>query len=514
MPLAAFLLGLERSGGRDPRAPLFSRGDPRCRAKRRCYTAPRVPFAPVLLGAFLLGGHQADVAAWNRFRGPNGTGIAAGGSYLAEIGPAEHVLWKCALPPGRSSPVLSRARVFLTALEGEELLTLAVERTSGAIAWKRPAPRPRRTRFHPDNHPAAPSAAVDADTVVVFFDEFGLLAYDHDGEERWRLALGPFDNVYGLGASPILVGDVVILACDQSTNSFVAGFSKRDGKELWRTPRPSAVSGHCTPVLWRAADGRDEVLLPGSYLLDAYDALTGARRWWVSGLPAEMKSVPVLLGDRLYLHGYNSPLNELGSQVELAPFAEALKKSDANADGRIAAAEIPDERVRGYFEYYDLVPDGALDATEWEALRVSLAALNSAQCIRPGGQGDVSATNVLWRFHRGIPQLPSPLVYGGVYWMLADQGGLVTQLDPATGEMFEKDRLTHALDAYYAAPVAGDGKVYLVSQTGTLSVLAAEKGLELLHSARFDEPCYATPALEDGRIYLRTERQLYCFGAP
>ena len=468
--------------------------------------------APILAAALVLAPRQDGAAAWNRFRGPNGTGMAPDGSYPAEIGPEQGVLWKCALPPGHSSPVLSRKRVFLTALEGEELVTIAVERESGAIAWKRPVPRPRRTRFHQDNHPAAASAAVDADTVVVFFDEFGLLAYDHAGNERWRLALGPFDNAYGMGASPVLVGEVVVLACDQSTSSFVAGFSRRDGKELWRTERPDAVSGHCTPVLWRAADGRDEVLLPGSYLLDAYDAETGARRWWITGLPAEMKSVPVVLGDRLFLHGYNSPLNELGSQVELPPFAEARTKLDADADGRIARGELPDERVRGYFEYYDWKPDGSLDEEEWEGLRVSLAALNSAQCVRLGGQGDVTATNVLWRYHKGIPQLPSPLVYGGVYWMLADQGGLVTQLDPDSGALLAKERLTHALDSYYAAPVAGDGKVYLLSQSGTLSVLAAGKELDLLHVARFEEPCYATPALEEGRIYLRTEKRLFCLG--
>lgn len=452
-------------------------------------------------------------AAWNRFRGPNGTGIAAG-AFPAEIGPAEHVLWVRELPPGRSSPVLSAKRVFLTALEGEQLVTLGLERDTGAVLWKREAPRPRRTRFHPDNHPAAPSAAVDGDTVVVFFDEFGLLAYDHDGNERWRLALGPFDNVYGLGASPVLAGDSVLVACDQSTNSFLLAVSKKDGRELWRADRPEAVSGHCTPVLWKGPDGREEALLAGSYLLDAYDVKSGERLWFASGLPAEMKSVPVLLDDRIWLHGYNSPLNELGSQVELPVFADARAKLDANADGRIAAAEIPDERVRNYFEYYDLVADGALDEGEWEKLRVSLAALNSAQCIRLGGRGDVASTNVVWRHHRGVPQLPSPLVYGGVYWMLADQGGLLTELDPATGELYGKERLAHALDAYYAAPVAGDGKVYLLSQTGTLSVLAAEKGLELLHVARFDEPCYATPALEGGRIWLRTEKRLFCFGDP
>ena len=98
--------------------------------------------------------------------------------------------------------------------------------------------------------------------------------------------------------------------------------------------------------------------------------------------------------------------------------------------------------------------------------------------------------------------------------MLADQGGLLTQLDPESGAALGKERLEHGVDAYYAAPVAADGKVYLLSQSGMLSVVAAQKGLKELHTAQFGEPCYATPALEDGRIYLRTATKLYCFGAP
>src|SRR5262245_37560544 len=286
---------------------------------------PRAPSMSLALASLWLvlfsGGGES--AAWCRFRGPNGTGLAAG-AFPAEIGPKENVVWVRAIPPGHSSPVLGPRRVFLTGLKGETLVAFALERATGELAWEREVPRPRRTRFHPDNHPAAPSAAVDADTVIVFFDEFGLLAYDHDGTERWRVALGPFDNAYGLGASPILVGDAVVLAVDQSTNSFVLALSKRDGKELWRAAGPRAVSGHCTPVVRRCADGHDELILPGSLLLDAYDMRTGERAWWVSGIPAEMKSVPVLLGDTLWLQGYNAPVNEHGSQIELPPFPEAL----------------------------------------------------------------------------------------------------------------------------------------------------------------------------------------------
>ncbi len=454
--------------------------------------------------------HAPPTAAhWNRFRGPNGTGLAAGGSYPAEIGPEQGVLWKRSFPAGQSSPVLGDSLLFLTGVEEEKLFTYAVERATGKTVWKREAPRPRRTRFHAKNHPAAASAAVDADTVVVFFDEYGLLAYDHDGEERWRLPLGPFDNIYGMASSPVLVEDAVVLGCDQSSGSFVIAVSKRDGSVLWKQDRPRAVSGHCTPVVRRDETGRAEVLLPGSFLLDAYDAGTGERRWWVGGLPAEMKSVPVLLGDTLWIHGFASPLNNRGNQIQLPSFEQA----DADDDGRVSAQEIPDTRARPYFQFLDLDADGTLDPAEWDMTRAMFSAVNAALAVRVGGEGDVTEQNVLWRSYRDVPQLPSPLILDGVYYMLSDQGGLLTTLAADTGERIEKSRLEQAVDAYFASPVAGDGKVYLLSESGLLTVLAAGRGVEEpLHSADFDEPCYATPALEDGRIWLRTQGHLYCFG--
>ena len=347
--------------------------------------------------------------------------------------------------------------------------------------------------------------------MVVFFDEFGLLAYDHDGNELWRLPLGPFDNLYGMGASPILAGDVVVLACDQSSNSFVLGVDKHDGRVVWRTERPSAISGHCTPVLYHDTTGRDHVLLPGSFLLDAYDARTGERLWWVRGLPSEMKSVPFLDGDTLWTHGFASPMNNRGNQVFLPAFDEALETLDADGDARISSSEIPETDVQRLFVFFDLDGNGTLDGDEWSKTRAALEATNSAMAIRVGGRGDVTDSHVLWTSYRDIPQLPSPLVYEGHYYMLGDQGGLLTLLDPATGERLDKGRLENALDAYYASPVAADGKVYIVSETGILTVLDATRPLESLYRSEFGENCYATPALEGGRVYLRTMGHLYAF---
>ena len=95
-------------------------------------------------------------------------------------------------------------------------MTLSLERATGRIAWRREAPRPRILKVDKRNHPASPSPATDGDNVFVFFQDFGVLAYDRDGNERWRVPLGPFDNAYGMGASPVVAGDSVVMVCDQS----------------------------------------------------------------------------------------------------------------------------------------------------------------------------------------------------------------------------------------------------------------------------------------------------------
>ena len=458
-----------------------------------------------------LAAQRDGASSWSRFRGPNGSGVAAAGSYPAELGPEQNVLWKRTFPPGHSSPILSDELLFLTAVEGDRLWTYALDRDDGETVWRREAPRPRRTKFHGKNGPAAASAAVDEDTVVVFFDEYGMLAYDHAGAERWRMPLGPFFNVYGMGASPILVDGVVVLACDDGKDSYVLGVDKRTGDVLYKVARPDAVSGHCTPIVYRQEGAPTQFLLPGSFLLDAYDARTGDRVWWVRGLPCEMKSVPVLRGDTLWIHGYGSPMNDRGKQLELPRFEDAIAADDADGDGALARAELKERRVKSWFQFLDLDRSGGLDADEWRLCRASFASVNAAMAIRCGGEGDRTEEAVLWRYYRSIPQLPSPLVLGDVYYLASDQGGLVTTISASTGERIDKARVGDAGDAYFASPVAGDGKVYLLGESGVLTVLRAG-GLEELHRADFGEACFATPALVDDSVWIRTEGHVYRLG--
>src|SRR5262249_21075305 len=121
------------------------------------------------------------------------------------------------------------------------------------------------------------------------------------------------------------------------------------------------------------------------------------------------------------------------------------------------------------------------------------------------------ATHVLWEQKKQLPYIPSPLVYNGLIF-LTKNGGLVSALDAKTGKSLKLDRVP-AQGSYYSSPVGGDGKVYLLSQQGQLPVLSAQADWQVLHTADFQEDIFATPAIVDGRIYLRTAGHLYCFAS-
>jgi outer membrane protein assembly factor BamB len=453
----------------------------------------------------------APAADWSRFRGPNGDGVADAPRLPTLVSPGANVAWKKTVPAGYSSPVLFGDRLFLTAEEEGRLLTLCLRRSDGQELWRRESPRTRKETLDKRNHHAAASAAVDDRRIVVFFHDFGLVAYDHEGQEKWRAPLGPFDNVYGMGASPILVDGLVVLVCDQVTASFIVAFDAETGRERWRTPRPQALSGHSTPILLAAASGGTAVIAPGSFRLDAYDPATGAVLWSTDGLPAEMKSGAVLGEGMVFVVGYNSPLNDPGQQPKLPPYAEWRAAQDKDKDGRITKPEA-DPTTQQYFVFIDHDRDGSISEAEWLKNLAMVASENGLLAIRPPAPGDPAQGTVAWRYGRAVPQLPTPVLYRGLLYMIND-GGILTTLDPKTGAVHKQGRLRGAVDQYFASPVAGDGKVYFVSRTGIVTVVKAGPDQEVLFVGELDEEVKATPALADGRIYLRTKSALYCFGA-
>ncbi len=463
---------------------------------------------------------------WLQFRGPNGSGVSSSTGLPVEFGPTKNVQWKTELPPGHSSPVLTRDRIFITAhtkieagaKESYKLLVICLDRATGKLLWQREVPRSIVGRLQNVNGPASPSPVTDGTNVYAFFQEFGLVSFDGAGKERWKLPLGPFNMFYGFGASPILVDDKVILPVDQDDpSSYMIAVDKNTGRVRWKVDRPVVISGYSTPIIYQPKKGPKQVIVPESFQLSSYSVEDGKRVWWVRGLACEMKSIASNDGEYLYINGWGFPQNQPGQQVKTIPFTEALPKYDKNGDKHIAKSEVSgsesmDKMLTAAFEAFDMDRDEKLSAKDWEVFRAMMASENGLVAIKLGGTGDQTAKAISWRYQKPVPQVPSTLLYQGVLYMVND-GGILISFDPATGNVIKQGRLTGAIDKYFASPVAADGKVFLVGEGGQVSVLKAAGEWEILKVNELDDEVFATPAIVDGRIYIRTRSALYCFGA-
>jgi outer membrane protein assembly factor BamB len=453
----------------------------------------------------------AVASEWPQFRGPNAAGVSNETNLPVEFGPDRNVVWKTALPPGNSSPAVAGDRIFLTAIEDNKLFTIALDRVTGRVLWRREAPRPRvQVIERPANGPVSATPATDGRNVYVFFADFGLLGYGPDGNELWRIPLGPFNNPFGHGASPILVGDTVLMNCDQDTGSFLLAVDKMSGRIRWRTERPHAQRGYATPVLYQPAGGNAQVMVAGSYRLSGYDLKTGREVWWIRRLPWQVKPTPVIAEHIVYFVTYSGE-SDPGQQEIVPAYPEALAKLDFNKDGKLSKEEIVDPKVKARFdEYLDLDDSGYMEEHDWKQFQERRIGENGIRAYRLGGQGDLTERNQLWKNARSLPNVPSPLVYRGVLYALKE-GGILTSFDIKTGEIIKQARLTGALGDYFASPVAADGKIYTISDEGKAAVIRAGAQWELIHVNDLGDTCKATPAIVDGKIYLRTRSALYCF---
>jgi hypothetical protein len=413
--------------------------------------------------------------------------------------------WKAQVPFGRSSPIVAGDRVFLTGAEGEKLITLCLDRSTGKILWHREILRPRHMAVYKGNDAASPTPVSDGKNVYAFFAELGLVSYGPDGNERWRLPMGPFHSFYGLGASPILAGSTLLMACDQRRNPFLAAVDTRTGKLRWKTGRANLLEGFSTPVVYTPEGGKPQVLLFGSRTLDAYALDNGQRLWWADQVGWLPKGVPVLGDNLVYVSAPGS------DQPAMPPAEVMIKKLDDNGDGRLQIDEVrSDATMAEHFGWADADGDGFIDAPEYELIRTASATGHGLTAIRLGGSGDVTATHVAWKVTKSYPNIPAPLLYEGVLYSVKS-GGIITALDPATGEVLKIGRTEKAMGEYFSSPVAADGKLFMVDENGKVSVVQAGTGWEVLAVNDLDEECWATPAIADGRLYVRTRAALYCF---
>jgi hypothetical protein len=198
-----------------------------------------------------------------------------------------------------------------------------------------------------------------------------------------------------------------------------------------------------------------------------------------------------------------------------------FENHDGDRDGKLTPEEVPMMSEKT-FRRIDANGDGFLTLEELQAdwQRQQQAPPppppptapngNRLTAIQPGGKGNVTETHVAWQVPRVSPYVPSPLCYGDRLYLVGS-GGIVSCFAAATGRLLWKERLGASGD-YYASPIAGDGRMYLVSLEGDLTVAALGEGPRVLARKSLGERCLATPALAGGRLYVRTDQNLHCFG--
>ena len=344
-------------------------------------------------------------------------------------------------------------------------------------------------------------------------------------------------------SSPIIWADRIFLttAYDGGRRLSVLAFQRSTGARLWESFAPAGrtdswvnnKNGHASGT--PATDGRRVYAYFGSRGLVAFD-LDGKLVWHRDLGPMDVyhgpAGSPLLYKDRLVLYqdqGRDSFVAAFDTQTGRSLWRTAR---DANVGwGSPIAIHVADHDeiiVSGQRMVQAYDPETGRELWRcggnlWEVIPTPVVGYGMVFCssgragptlaIRPGGKGDITRTNLAWSSPRGSPFVPSPILYGDALYMVNDMSSIVTALEAMTGRVLWQGRLGAARsEGFSASPVAVDDKIFFTNDDGETFVLRAGSKFEMLHVNRIGESTLASPALVDGRWYIRTNRTLFAIG--
>lgn len=393
---------------------------------------------------------------WPRFRGPAGQGTSTETGLPVRWGADQNIAWKVDVPgEGWSSPVVWGDRVYLTTATdgGQSCHVLAFSRGDGKAVWDVEVLRQQVRRKEGKNSYATPTPVTDGNQIYAVFNDGGIAAVNADGTPAWVNHDVSYYSQHGLGGSPILYRDTLIMSFDGSSEgpdrtvgwqkpwdrSFLLALDRRTGKERWRAQRGQSRIAHTTPIVVTVA-GRDELVSSAGDVIQGFDPATGERRWSVRAEGEGAVPSPVV-GEGLVFtaSGFGNP------------------------------------RLRA---------------------------------VRLGDTGAAAGHDIAWESKRIVPMMPSA-VYVSPWLFVVTEKGIAACFEAATGKLHWQERIG---GSYSASPVAADGHVYFLSEDGETVVIKASATFTLVARNPLREPCQASMAVSRRQLFLRTKDHLFRIG--
>lgn len=464
------------------------------------------PFSPLLL---LLTTAAFAETHWPQFRGEGGLGIGTGNPPVV-FSPEKNLKWQVEVPHGHSSPCVWGDKIALTGLADEKLVTFCLSKTDGRELWRVAAPAEKIEGAHRIGSPATPTCCTDGEHLIAYFGSYGVLAYDWSGRELWKKPLPAPVVEFGTSASPIIADGKVIIVADQDVGSYMIALDVKTGAEVWRVDRSEFRRSFSTPFVWRH-DGLEELVVAGSLWVRSYDLKQGKERWSARGLARVSNASPVAADGVLLVSSWNVGGDE-DDRVLMEPHETFAAANDADKDGLLTLEEFPKSKIKDRFSQIDADKDGKVTKAEYETMRGMFAeAVNQLFAIKPGGSGDITETHVVWQQNKHLPYVSSPIATTGRVFTMKS-GGIASAYDTQSGSPLYQAERVEASGDYYASAVSASDRLYFISQRGTVVVVDAKSDtLTVLARNDLKASVFASPAIVDGVIYLRTDKQMMAF---
>ncbi len=401
---------------------------------------------------------------WPRFRGVGGQGHSSESNLPVHWSASENVAWKTAIPGnGWSSPVVWGNRVVVTSTTDKDrscrVICLDVE--GGNVLWNREVFRQKPQRKEGRNSYATPTPVVNDRGVFAVFGNGSMVALDWAGTVLWVNDDVEFYSRHGLGASPIIVDDLLIMPFDGSKRVDEAG--------QWPNNSPDEKIGWQVP--WNEAR------------VMAVDVETGKVNWKVGRGLSRIAHV----SPNLYSHdGQNQLLSAAGDVIQ------AFDPSDGRLLWNVYSQG---EGVTPSFAFGDglMFTSSGFEKT-------------TLRTVKLDGEGEVTETHIAWENRKGVPT-ESSLLYVSPNLYAVTSGGIVTCYDGASGEIIWQERIG---GKHSSSPVHADGKIYFLAADGTSTVLRAGREFHVIAKNKLEGRFQASMAVANGKLYIRSDKELFC----